>query len=273
MEYSNELYHHGTKGMRWGIRRYQNKDGSLTPAGKKRRAKLEGELEKLGGKKSAKKSAKSDAEAAPRKKTVSEMSDAELRDKVNRLQNERMYYELNKQISALNPKPVSKGRKFMDGLMNDVVVPAAKNTGRAWLEKFMKDKLGLNQEDPITRMEKQVRKLELTKKISDLKKGNEPDELKELEARYKKLDWEKKIRDLDKGSEPDELKELEARYKKLDWEKKISDLENPKSDDSDLSKALEVFRSTTEEERTEMKNASSYFENREKVRKKGSSSD
>lgn len=33
---NNQLYHHGTKGMRWGIRRYQNADGSLTPAGKKR---------------------------------------------------------------------------------------------------------------------------------------------------------------------------------------------------------------------------------------------
>lgn len=32
----NELYHHGIKGMRWGIRRYQNKDGSLTAAGRKR---------------------------------------------------------------------------------------------------------------------------------------------------------------------------------------------------------------------------------------------
>lgn len=34
--YSTELYHHGIKGQKWGIRRYQNKDGSLTPAGKKR---------------------------------------------------------------------------------------------------------------------------------------------------------------------------------------------------------------------------------------------
>lgn len=33
---SNELTHHGVKGMKWGRRRYQNTDGSLTPAGKKR---------------------------------------------------------------------------------------------------------------------------------------------------------------------------------------------------------------------------------------------
>ena len=38
--YGSSLYHYGIKGQKWGIRRYQNKDGSLTEAGHKRYSKM-----------------------------------------------------------------------------------------------------------------------------------------------------------------------------------------------------------------------------------------
>jgi hypothetical protein len=45
---SDALYHHGVKGQKWGVRRFQRKDGSLTPAGKKRVNNYDGKLITVG---------------------------------------------------------------------------------------------------------------------------------------------------------------------------------------------------------------------------------
>lgn len=204
-----ELYHYGVKNMKWGIRRYQNKDGSLTPAGKKRYAQQEAKLKEREqviknkervkakmGKLAAKKAeldAREEALKGPKKdknnkakasntnkpKTIKDMTDDELREYTNRMTLEKNFYDAQKNLASANPPKVSAGQKFVNGLMNDVVVPAAKNAGRTWLENTMKDKLGLNKVDPLKRLENQYKKLEWETKIKDL---TESGTLKEKKA-------------------------------------------------------------------------------------------
>lgn len=112
----SELKHWGIKGMKWGVRRYQNKDGSLTPAGKKRYSD--------GSTSSSSTSKSSQTSQQPKKKTVSEMSDQELRDAVNRLRLEQDY-------AKLNPEKVSRGKKFVDNLLDETFSGVARGAGSA----------------------------------------------------------------------------------------------------------------------------------------------
>ena len=84
---ASELYHWGIKGMKWGVRRYQNKDGTLTPAGKKRYAE-DGRDEDDQEQQAQNSSSKT------RRQSISDLSDDELRTIVNRKQSERQLRDL-----------------------------------------------------------------------------------------------------------------------------------------------------------------------------------
>lgn len=137
----NTLTHAGIKGMKWGVRRYQNKDGSLTPAGKKRydRDVRENDAKKkenriiIDPKGDPHRWVKEDTRRAkdvvdssesmvnelkkvnnkfgsgPKKQKMdlSKMSDKEMRDQINRALLEKQYNDM------FAPQKVSKGKEFM----------------------------------------------------------------------------------------------------------------------------------------------------------------
>ena len=90
---NDELYHHGIKGQKWGVRRYQNADGTLTSAGKKRR------------KENYLNEAKS-------------MSNEELREKVNRMNLEKRYINLAKNESSKVSRTLDTAEKAASAATN-----------------------------------------------------------------------------------------------------------------------------------------------------------
>ena len=122
---TNELQHHGIKGMKWGIRRFQNTDGSLTSAGRKRYNNgKETTVEDYQKALDRVKTASSSVDAIRRvnsemnqvkdptmerriRKNASQMSDKELYEKVQRMNVEDNYTRM-----MMNRERLERGESF-----------------------------------------------------------------------------------------------------------------------------------------------------------------
>ena len=138
--YSDELCHYGIRGMRWGIRRYQNSDGSLTTAGRKRYST--GKHHSIfTRKKTTSKVKTKPAEEKPKQKSVSEMSDAELNAFLNRKRLEQQYYQL--MATPQKKSAVTKGKemvgKALENAAQDTLTQIAKYAMAKSVNKMLGD--------------------------------------------------------------------------------------------------------------------------------------
>lgn len=187
----NELYHHGVKNQRWGERKYQYADGSLTPAGKKRygiKSNYEKVLKAKGLKAKVKaqkirdkQNARTEAEIAkykkragikeektveapkvkntknkPQPKSLSEMSNEEIQAKIDRI-------ILENRLKALTPQQKTRGEKFVEGLkdmtkdtLKNKVIPGVSDIAM----KKLKEQLGIKDDgkefDQLAKMAKKA---------------------------------------------------------------------------------------------------------------------
>lgn len=132
------LAHEGILGMKWGVRRYQNPDGTLTEAGRLRYSRQMTKKRKAAAKKAAQTKrkaaeAKRTADETSKPRDVSSMSDQEIRDFLNRRDLEKRY------LDAIAPKTIERGESATKRFMTKFGSSLADNLIKEATKKIAKD--------------------------------------------------------------------------------------------------------------------------------------
>lgn len=172
---NNELQHWGVRGMKWGVRRYQNKDGTLTPAGKKRyeqelaklkkeeqiiknRKKTQAQIDKLEAKRrqlaDEKRTLDENGKSAkapkptkvPKTSKSPEGESTSAKKSVRDMSDEELRQAVlrltnEKKYQELNPVQKSRGKAFVEGMWNHAVQPALEEVAKAQLKKLLESSL------------------------------------------------------------------------------------------------------------------------------------
>lgn len=213
---TEELMHYGRKGMKW----YQN----IFSKGKGGSGRKKGRSDNADDSPDEKNKSSSSSSSAP--KTMKEMDEAELVSAIRRMQLEDQYRRLQEQ-TVPQEKP-SKAKKFVENMWDRSISPAIQEAGKNLLKDKIidigKKQLGLDNEDTVAALEKEVRNLRLTKEKTEIKdwldkkssgtKSKEDEEkeyMENLKNEVNKRRLEKNLKDLKAEEEAEAKKNAEAK--------------------------------------------------------------